>query len=43
MGQGRGRLSGLRLFNVTVIVKLEAAVWGNVSQAAGGAVVVNLA
>ena len=49
-GQGRlygagqvGRLSGLCLFNVTVIVKLEAAFWGNVPQAAGGAVVVNLA
>ena len=40
-GQG-GRLSGLCLFNVTVIVKLEAALWGNVPQAAGGAVVVNL-
>jgi hypothetical protein len=38
-----GRLSGLCLFNVTVIVKLEAALWGNVPQAAGGAVVVNLA
>jgi hypothetical protein len=42
-GQGRGRLSGLGLFNVTVIVKLEAALWGNVPQATGGAVVVNLA
>jgi hypothetical protein len=42
-GQGRGRLSGLCLFNVTVIVKLEAALWGNVPQATGGAVVVNLA
>ena len=41
-GQG-GRLSGLCLFNVTVIVKLEAALWGNVPQATGGAVVVNLA
>src|ERR1017187_4581827 len=42
-GQGRGRLSGLCLFNVTVIVKFEAALWGNVPQATGGAVVVNLA
>ena len=42
-GQGRGRLSGLGLFNVTAIVKLEAVLWGNVPQAAGGAVVVNLA
>ena len=41
--QGRGRLSGLCLFNVTVIVKLEAVLWGNVPQATGGAVVVNLA
>ena len=49
-GQGRlygagqvGRLCGLCLFNVTVIVKLDAAFWGNVPQATGGAVVVNLA
>ena len=43
-GAGQGaRLSGLCLFNVTVIVKLEAALWGNVPQATGGAVVVNLA
>ena len=42
-GQGRGLLSGLYLFNVTVIVKLEATLWGNVPQATGGAVVVNLA
>ena len=42
-GPGRGRLSGLCLFHVTAIVKLEAALWGNVPQAAGGAVVVNLA
>ena len=41
-GQG-GRLGGLCLFNVTVIVKLDAAFWGNVPQATGGAVVVNLA
>ena len=43
MGQGRGRLRGLCLINVTVIVKLEAFLGGNVSQAASGAVVVNLA
>jgi hypothetical protein len=42
-GQGRGRSSGLLLCNVTVIVKLEAVLRGNVSQATGGAVVVSLA
>ena len=41
-GQG-GRLSGLCLFNVTVIVKLEAAFGGNMPHATGGAIVVNLA
>ena len=41
-GQGRGRLSGLP-FNVTVVIKLEAVLWGNVPRATGGAVVVNLA
>ena len=44
-GQGRGRLRGLCLLNVIVIVivKREAFVGGNVPQAASGAVVVNLA
>ena len=43
--QGRGRLRGLCLclVNVTLIVKLEAFLRGNVPQAASGAVVVNLA
>ena len=41
-GRGRGRLSGLP-FNVTVVIKLEAVLWGNVPRATGGAVVVNLA
>jgi hypothetical protein len=42
-GQGRGRLRSLCLVNVTVIVKLEAFLGGNVPQAASGAVVINLA
>jgi hypothetical protein len=42
-GQGRGRLSDLLPCNVTVIVKLEAVLRGNVPLAASGAVVVGLA
>jgi hypothetical protein len=41
-GRGRGRLSGLCLFNVTVIVKLVAVLWGNVRQATSGTVIVSL-
>ena len=42
-GQGRGRSNDLCLFNVTVIVKLDAVLRGNVSLAASGAVVIRLA
>lgn len=42
-GQGRDRLRDLCLLKVTVIVKLEAFLGGNVSPAASGAVVVHLA